>query len=599
MKIFGYEPVITREEIKQAQHKKKVDKASNWQQTLRRIWRLLAEQRMLLIIVFIMVFFSSALSLIGPFLIGYIIDHFVVPKTFTGLESFIIGLAAIYIALSVVTFLQNYWMIGIAQETIYKMRTNVFRHLQHLPIPFFDRRQHGELMSRVTNDIETVSSTLNTSLIQVFSSILTIVGTLSVMLYLSPLLTLLTVIIVPFMFYAMRWITRRTGKLFKLQQQAVGSLNGMIEETISGQKIVKAFSKEQEVLEEFRTQSNVLRRNGFWALTYSGFIPKVMNFLNSMSFTVIAAVGGMLAVKGHISVGTIVIFTEYSRQFTRPLNDLANQFNTVLSAVAGAERVFAIMDEKVDEDNGVEARSLKGRVTFEDVSFRYEQSAEAYTLRNISFNVNPGEMVALVGATGAGKTTIMQLVARFYDAQEGRILFDGVDVRQYTRESLRSQMAFVLQDPFLFEDTIASNIRYGKLDATNEEIITAAKKANAHTFIMKLEHGYDTKLSANGDELSQGQRQLLSIARAFVANPAILLLDEATSSVDTVTELHIQEALEQLMKGRTSFVIAHRLNTIRKADVIFVMQKGELVERGSRDELVEQQGVYASMLQTV
>lgn len=599
MKIFGYKPVITKEEIKQAQHKKKVDKASNWQQTLRRIWRLLAEQRMLLIIVFIMVFFSSALSLIGPFLIGYIIDHFVVPKTFTGLESFIIGLAVIYIALSVVTFLQNYWMIGIAQETIYKMRTNVFKHLQHLPIPFFDRRQHGELMSRVTNDIETVSSTLNTSLIQVFSSILTIVGTLSVMLYLSPLLTLLTVIIVPFMFYAMRWITRRTGKLFKLQQQAVGSLNGMIEETISGQKIVKAFSKEQEVLEEFRTQSNVLRRNGFWALTYSGFIPKVMNFLNSMSFTVIAAVGGMLAVKGHISVGTIVIFTEYSRQFTRPLNDLANQFNTVLSAVAGAERVFAIMDEKVDEDNGVEARSLKGRVTFEDVSFRYEQSAEAYTLRNISFNVNPGEMVALVGATGAGKTTIMQLVARFYDAQEGRILFDGVDVRQYTRESLRSQMAFVLQDPFLFEDTIASNIRYGKLDATNEEIITAAKKANAHTFIMKLEHGYDTKLSANGDELSQGQRQLLSIARAFVANPAILLLDEATSSVDTVTELHIQEALEQLMKGRTSFVIAHRLNTIRKADVIFVMQKGELVERGSRDELVEQQGVYASMLQTV
>ena len=599
MKIFGYEPVITKQEIKQAQQKKKVDKASNWQQTLLRIWRLLAEQRMLLIIVFIMVFFSSALSLIGPFLIGYMIDHFVVSKTFTGLESFMIGLAVVYIALSAVTFLQNYWMIGIAQETIYKMRTNVFRHLQHLPIPFFDRRQHGELMSRVTNDIETVSSTLNTSLIQVFSSILTIVGTLAVMLYLSPLLTLLTVIIVPFMFYAMRWITRRTGKLFKLQQQAVGSLNGMIEETISGQKIVKAFSKEQEVLEEFRAQSHVLRRNGFWALTYSGFIPKVMNFLNSMSFTVIAAVGGILAVKGHISVGTIVIFTEYSRQFTRPLNDLANQFNTVLSAIAGAERVFAIMDEKVDEDNGVEARSLKGRVTFEDVSFRYEQSAEAYTLRHISFNVNPGEMVALVGATGAGKTTIMQLVARFYDAQEGHILFDGVDVRQYTRESLRSQMAFVLQDPFLFEDTIASNIRYGKLDATNEEIIEAAKKANAHPFIMKLEHGYDTKLSANGDELSQGQRQLLSIARAFVANPAILLLDEATSSVDTVTELHIQEALEQLMKGRTSFVIAHRLNTIRKADVIFVMQKGELVERGSREELVKQQGVYASMLQTV
>lgn len=595
MKVFGYEPVITKEDIQQTQ-KKKVDKASDWQQTLLRIWRLLAEQKALLIIVLLMVLITSVLSLLGPFLIGYIIDKFIVPGEFNGLASFIIGLVVIYIGLSIATFYQNYWMIGIAQQTVYRMRTNVFRHLQSLPIPFFDRRQHGELMSRVTNDIETVSSTLNTSLIQVFSSILTIVGTVSVMLYLSPLLTLLTMLIVPTMFYAMRWITRRTGKLFKLQQQAVGSLNGMIEETISGQKIVKAFSQEQEVIEQFRDKADELRRNGFWALTYSGFIPKVMNFLNSISFTIIAAIGGIFAVKGHISVGAIVIFTEYSRQFTRPLNDLANQFNTVLSAIAGAERVFAIMDEQPDNDSGQEARRLKGTVAFEEVSFRYEQSAEAYTLNNISFEVTPGQMVALVGATGAGKTTIMQLIARFYDAQQGRVLFDGVDVREYTRESLRSQMAFVLQDPFLFEDTVANNIRYGKLEASREEVIAAAKKANAHDFVMKLPNGYDTMLSANGEDLSQGQRQLLSIARAFVANPAILLLDEATSSVDTVTELHIQEALETLMIGRTSFVIAHRLNTIRKADVIFVMQNGQLIEQGSRHELIEQQGVYASML---
>lgn len=595
MKVFGYEPVITKEDIQQTQ-KKKVDKASDWQQTLLRIWRLLAEQKALLIIVLLMVLITSVLSLLAPFLIGYIIDKFIVPGEFNGLASFIIGLVVIYIGLSIATFYQNYWMIGIAQQTVYRMRTNVFRHLQSLPIPFFDRRQHGELMSRVTNDIETVSSTLNTSLIQVFSSILTIVGTVSVMLYLSPLLTLLTMLIVPTMFYAMRWITRRTGKLFKLQQQAVGSLNGMIEETISGQKIVKAFSQEQEVIEQFRDKADELRRNGFWALTYSGFIPKVMNFLNSISFTIIAAIGGIFAVKGHISVGAIVIFTEYSRQFTRPLNDLANQFNTVLSAIAGAERVFAIMDEQPDNDSGQEARRLKGTVAFEEVSFRYEQSAEAYTLNNISFEVTPGQMVALVGATGAGKTTIMQLIARFYDAQQGRVLFDGVDVREYTRESLRSQMAFVLQDPFLFEDTVANNIRYGKLEASREEVIAAAKKANAHDFVMKLPNGYDTMLSANGEDLSQGQRQLLSIARAFVADPAILLLDEATSSVDTVTELHIQEALETLMIGRTSFVIAHRLNTIRKADVIFVMQNGELIEQGSRHELIEQQGVYASML---
>ena len=595
MKLFGYEPVITKKDI-QAARKKKVDKANDWKQTLLRIWQLLAEQRMLLLIVIAMVVASSALSLLGPFLIGYVIDTFIVRGQFNGIERYIAGLAIIYVLLSLATYYQNVWMIDIAQQTVYRMRTTVFRHLQSLPIPFFDRRQHGELMSRVTNDIETVSTTLNTSIIQVFSSILTIVGTFVVMVYLSPLLTVLTMLIIPVMFFALRWITNRTGKLFKLQQQTIGALNGMIEETISGQKIVKAFSQEEHVLTQFRERSTELRRNGFWALVYSGYIPKVMNFLNNISFTIIAAIGGVLALKGHISVGTIVIFTEYSRQFTRPLNDLANQFNTVLSAIAGAERVFAIIDETPDEDSGKTANALRGHITFEDVSFSYQQDQQVPTLQHISFRVKGGQMVALVGATGAGKTTIMQLIARFYDVESGRILFDDVDVRQYTRESLRSQMAFVLQDPFLFEETVATNIRYGRLDATHEEIVAAAKKANAHDFIMKLEHGYETVLSANGEDLSQGQRQLLSIARAFVANPAILLLDEATSSVDTVTELHIQDALEKLMEGRTSFVIAHRLNTIRKADVIFVMQQGRLMERGSREQLLAQNGLYASMV---
>lgn len=595
MKIFGYEPVITKKDLQKGQ-KKKVEQASDAKQTLLRIWQLLAEQRLLLIIVIMMVIVSSILSLLGPFLIGYIIDAFIVPAQFDGLERYMAGLLIIYVLLSLATYYQNVWMIDVAQQTVYRMRTTVFRHLQSLPIPFFDRRQHGELMSRVTNDIETVSTTLNSSIIQVFSSVLTIVGTFVVMMYLSPLLTFLTMLIIPVMFIALRWITNRTSKLFKLQQQAVGSLNGMIEETISGQKIVKAFSQEEHVLATFRTRSEELRRNGFWALVYSGYIPKVMNFLNNISFTIIAAIGGVLALKGHISVGTIVIFTEYSRQFTRPLNDLANQFNTVLSAIAGAERVFAIIDEAPDEDVGKQANTLRGDITFEDVSFRYNQEQQHPTLQHISFRVNAGQMVALVGATGAGKTTIMQLIARFYDVDTGNVLFDGVDVREYTRESLRSQMAFVLQDPFLFEDTVANNIRYGRLDATDEDVIEAAKKANAHDFIMKLERGYDTVLSANGDDLSQGQRQLLSIARAFVANPAILLLDEATSSVDTVTELHIQQALETLMEGRTSFVIAHRLNTIRKADVIFVMQQGRLIEQGSREQLLAQNGVYASMV---
>lgn len=453
-------------------------------------------------------------------------------------------------------------------------------------------------MSRLTNDIENVSQTLNSSFIQVFSSILTLVGTTVVMLLLSPLMTAITLIIVPVMYFAMRWITRRTSKLFKEQQQAVGELNGMIEETISGQRIVKAFSQERRMLEEFSLKSERLKRTGFWALTYSGFIPKVMNLLNNVSFTLVAAAGGVLAYYGHVSIGEIVIFTEYARQFTRPLNDLANQFNTVLSAIAGAERVFAIMDESEERDTAEHNKNylLKGEVTFKDVTFRYNNDEESPTIEHVSFHVEAGKTAALVGATGAGKTTIMQLLARFYEVQEGRILIDGIPMDELPRHTLRSQTAFVLQDPFLFEMTVKENIRYGKLNATDEEVIKAAKEANAHEFICKLPNGYDTILTADGGEISQGQKQLLSIARALVADPAILLLDEATSSIDTVTELKIQEALERLMEGRTSFVIAHRLNTVRKADLVFVMENGKLIESGSQEELLQQQGRYYDML---
>jgi len=479
-------------------------------------------------------------------------------------------------------------------------RTSLFAHLQKLPVTFFDKRQHGELMSRMTNDIENVSQTLNTSFIQVFSSVLTLIGTTAVMLYLSPLLTVLTMSIIPLMFIAMRWITRRTSRLFKEQQIAVGELNGMIEETISGQRIVKAFSQEARVMEEFREKSDRLRRTGFWALTYSGFIPKVMNTLNNASFAIVAGVGGLLALRGDgaVTVGTIVIFTELARQFTRPLNDLANQFNTVLSALAGAERVFGIMDEPIEKDDATEYQDklLKGDVEFRNVSFGYAAESDGYTIENVSFHVKAGETAAFVGATGAGKTTIMQLLARFYEINKGEILIDGIPIHKLPRKTLRSQTAFVLQDPFLFEATVFENIRYGKLDATDEEVIAAAKKANAHSFITKLEEGYDTVLTADGEEISQGQKQLLSIARALVADPVLLLLDEATSSIDTVTELEIQEALDRLMEGRTSFVIAHRLNTVRKANTVHVMEQGQLIESGNQEELIEQQGIFYNML---
>ncbi|MFA1739985.1 ABC transporter ATP-binding protein [Lysinibacillus fusiformis] len=596
-KPFGYEPILTKDDLQQAVKKKKGPRASDWKSTLLRLWKIVDEQRALLIVVLVLVMTSSILALIGPYVIGQMIDHYVMHGKLVGLGKGIVLLIGIYLLLAVSLFLQNYWMIGIAQQTIYRLRTNVFDHFQRLPIAFFDRRQHGELMSRMTNDIEAVSSTLNSSFIQVFSSVLTLGGTIIIMLSLSPLLTILTMTIIPIMFWAMRWITRRTAPLFKEQQAAIGALNGMIEETISGQRIVKAFSQEERMKAEFQEKSLRLRRTGFWAQTYSGYIPKVMNFLNNMSFTIVAGIGGVLALYGHVSIGVIVIFTEYARQFTRPLNDLANQFNTVLSAIAGAERVFALLDEQPEvESTSAKNHQLLGQVAFKQVYFKYEQDQESYTLKNVDFKVESGQTVALVGATGAGKTTILQLIARFYEVTKGEVLFDGINVQDIDRPSLRSQMAFVLQDPFLFEATVRENIRYGQLDASDADIEEAAKRANAHDFIMKLKDGYNTILAADGREISQGQKQLLSIARALIADPKILLLDEATSSIDTVTEMAIQEALDTLMKGRTSFVIAHRLNTVHNADMVLVMHKGELVEAGPQQKLIESGGLYSQML---
>lgn len=533
------------------------------------------------------------MALLGPFLVGMAIDKYLVSREEMHFLWLLAALGGIYIVHSLSLWLQNYWMIGVAQETVYTMRADLFEQIQKLPIPFFDKRQLGELMSRVTNDIENVSSTLNSSIIQIFSSVLTLAGTILVMLSLSPLLTLLTLLIVPLMFYGMKWITKRTSVLFKEQQRNLGELNGFIEETISGQKIVKTFSQEQKVIAEFIEKGERLKTSGFWAQTYSGFIPKLMNMLNNLSFAIIACVGGILALNGTVSIGMIVIFTEYSRQFTRPLNDLANQFNTLLSAIAGAERVFDIIDaedELKQEKNKRRMEKVKGDVEFQNVSFSYEGYKN--TLNHINLRALPGETVAFVGPTGAGKTTIINLLSRFYEVNEGAILIDGVNIADINKESLRAHMGFVLQDSFLFQGTVRENIRYGKLDATDEEVMDAAKHANAHSFIMKLPKQYDTELKYNGSGISQGQKQLLSIARAFLAQPSILILDEATSSIDTVTELKIQEALQQLMVGRTCFVIAHRLNTIQNADKIFVLHNGKIIEKGNHESLLKKKGFY-------
>lgn len=571
----------------------------NTRATLKRIWRYMAREKGLFILVLVMIVVSSLLSLVGPYLMGVAVDGVIAGWSGRELFWMLIWLVFIYLGQSIAMFFQNYWMIGIAQNVVFFMRNQLFSHLQGLPLAFFQRRQHGELMSRLTNDMENVSRTLNAAVIQVVTSTLTLIGTVIVMLWLSPLLTLLTLLIVPVMFWGMKWITNRTGKYFKEQQKTLGDLNGYIEETVSGQKIIKMYSQESRVIEEFDKKNEALRTSSYWAQTYSGFIPKLMNMLNNVSFTIIVGVGGILALKGAVSIGVIVTFTTYSRQFTRPLNDLANQFNMILSAVAGAERVFQIMDEEPenkDEREAAPLSALKGEVVFDEVSFAYEK--EVATLCKVSFHVAPGQTVALVGPTGAGKTTVISLLSRFYDAWGGTIYVDGVDIRKVTRKSLREQMAFVLQDAVLFRTTVRENIRYGQLGASDEEVEAAARKANAHEFIMRLPHGYETVLSTEGSDLSHGQRQLLSIARAMLAEPALLILDEATSSIDTITEMKITEALETLMEGRTSFVIAHRLNTIQNADLIIVLKDGKVIEQGTDQELIEKNGFYADLVRT-
>ncbi|GGK04950.1 putative ABC transporter ATP-binding protein YfiC [Lentibacillus kapialis] len=583
---------IPIDDLRARQKKEKTDRARNTSGTVKRIWAYLAREKGMLLSVILMVIISSAMSLAGPFMVGKAVDDFIVTKEPSGLGMLLVWLLLIYVLHSLSVFLQNYWMVGIAQNTVYSLREELFRQFHRLPIAFFDKRQHGELMSRITNDIDNINNTLNQSVIQIFTSILTLVGTVVVMLVLSPLLTLITMMIVPVMFLAIRWITKRTGPLYKLQQQRLGELNGYVEETVSGQHVIKTFSQEKRVIRGFQERNENLQHSGFWAQVFAGFIPKVMNMLNFLSFGLVGLAGGILAIQDIITVGVIVIFTEYARQFTRPLNELSNQFNILLSAVAGAERVFNIIDEEQEETDETSARTIEstdGRVAFDKVTFAYEDTP---ILKDISFTAHPGQTVAFVGHTGAGKTTIINLISRFYNYGSGSITLDGIDLKDIKRSSLRKHMAFVLQDAFLFHATIKENIRYGKLDASDDAIIRAAKDANAHDFIKQLPSGYDTVLDQDGSGISQGQKQLITIARALLADPAILVLDEATSNIDTVTELQIQDALKRLMQGRTSFVIAHRLNTIQEADKIILLEHGQIIEQGSHEELIAQNGHY-------
>ncbi|KGP74094.1 ABC transporter ATP-binding protein [Pontibacillus yanchengensis] len=576
----------------------KPPKIEHMKRTLIRIWRYMMVEKGRITLVLAMVLISSILSLLGPYLLGVTVDKIIAKVEVSTLVWMLVLLACVYVFQYGAVLLQQFFMIGVAQNTIYTMRNDLFEHFHKMGMSFFQTKQHGELMSRATNDMENISRTLNSSVIQFSTSILTLIGTLGMMIWLSPLLTIVTLVIVPILFYGMKWITSRTGVYFKEQQRHLGDMNGYIEESLTGHHIITLYSREAQVMEQFKHKNEAYRNASYWAQTYTGFIPKLLNLLNNLSFALIVGLGGLFALNGWISIGVIVTFTTYSRQFTRPLNDLANQFNVILSAVAGAERVFHIMDEpsETEDEKDVEhVTAIEGKVQFRNVSFAYEK--EQPTLENIHFDVKPGETVALVGPTGAGKTTIISLLSRFYTPNEGEIYVDGKSLSSISRKSLRNNLGMVLQDSFLFEATIRENIRYGRLDATDEEVMEAAKKANAHRFIESLPEGYETMLQSDGQRISHGQRQLLSIARAMLADPQLLILDEATSSIDTITEVKINEALSTLMEGRTSFVIAHRLNTIQNADQIIVLDEGKIVEKGTHGTLLRQNGMYASFMQ--
>lgn len=571
-------------------------KPENPTETLKRLWNYIKQYKFRFILIFTLVIVTSLLMLVNPYLIGRAIDDYIIPKDFRGLSSLILLMLTIHITNSLLMWLQGYLSINTVQRIVFNLRKDLFSKLQMLPLKFFDSNPHGDIMSRLTNDIDTINMSLGMSITRVFSSIITLVGTLLVMLRLSPLLTLVSIITIPLTFLVTRFIASHTREYFFSNQTILGKLNGIIEENISGLKVVKVFSREKREIEKFDTVNRELREIGTRAQIFSGVMGPLMNVLNNLSFALIAGFGGWFTVQNIITVGTIASFITYSRQFTRPINELANQFNMLQSAIASAERVFKVMDElpePPDAPDAVELKDVKGEVEFRNVCFSYKEGVPV--LKNVSFHVKPGQTVALVGPTGAGKTTIVNLLTRFYDVDSGSILIDGIDIRKIKRSCLRSLLGIVLQDTYLFSESIRENIRYGRLSATDEEVETAARLAHAEHFILRLPNGYDTILSDGGENLSQGQRQLLAIARAILADPAILILDEATSNVDTMTEKYIQSAMLNLMKGRTSFVIAHRLSTIRNADMILVINNGEIIERGTHKELLDKKGFYYNL----
>jgi ATP-binding cassette subfamily B protein len=569
------------------------ERAKDVRGTVHRIWGYLQRQKAALTITALLVALSSGLGTLGPYLMGRAIDVYIGSGDLAGLGRMALWMLAVYVGEALVSWLQTYVMAQASQQAVNDIRDDLFAKLQTLSLRFFDHRTHGELMSRLTNDVENISNVLTSGVDGLISNVLSLVGVVVMMFLLNVRLAIVTLITVPLMVILSRWIAKKTRSGFRQQQAFLGNLNGIIEETVTGARVVKAYNRKQSVVGEFQRVNQELRNVSTRAEIFAGTLPSLTNLVNNTGLTIVAGLGGWMAVRGVATVGDIASFVQYARRFGWPLNGIASLYNSIQSAIAGAERVFAIIDEVpevADKAGALPLRTVEGDVVFEDVCFGYE--AGVPVLKNVSLHAEAGQTVALVGPTGAGKTTIVNLLTRFYDIDGGRILIDGIDLRELRVQELRQKLGIVLQDTYLFADTVMENIRYGRLDATDDEVMAAAKIANADPFIRHLPRGYATLLSERGSNLSQGQRQLLSIARAVLADPSVLVLDEATSSIDTRTERTIQEAMLRLMDGRTSFVIAHRLSTIREADNILVINDGEIIERGTHKELLAQSGFY-------
>lgn len=616
-----------------ARPKQSFQKPKSATKTLARLFGYMVQQKWLLIVVAIFVIISSGAGVVGTYFLKPIINDYIIPLIgsnpqeidFGPFIRIILVLSSIYLLGALSTYVYSRTMVQISNGALNSIRKDLFNSMQDLPIKFFDTHTHGELMSRYTNDVDTLREAISNGFTQLITSAITVVGTFVMMLVLSPVLTLLIIAMLFVMFAVIKKIGGKSANYFKRQQKAVGEANGFIEEMIEGQKVVKVFCHEEETKKEFAQLNENLRQASTNANTYANIMMPIMGNLSYVNYALTAAAGAMMVITGRMDIGSIASFLQYTRSFSQPITQISQQFNSILSALAGAERIFEIIDEKPEQDEGyvtlvnakknedgtlsesetrtgiwawkyphhdgtVTYTQLTGDVQFLNVDFGYDE--KKLVLRDVSLYAKPGQKIAFVGSTGAGKTTITNLINRFYDVPNGKIRYDGININKIKKDDLRSSLAMVLQDTHLFTGTVRENIRYGRLDATDDEVVAAAKLANAHSFIRHLPQGYDTMIVSDGSNLSQGQRQLIAIARAAVANPPVLILDEATSSIDTRTEALIEKGMDKLMKGRTVFVIAHRLSTVRNADAIIVLENGKVIERGNHEDLIAQHGKY-------